>query len=85
MKRRDAIEAAKKSGDQIVAGGPEQMTARLHSEIAERREPAARACIKPENRPRAGRCNPAFSLASGGLPGVEFHTRWTVDMVLIIT
>ena len=36
MKRPDAIEAARKFGYQIVAGSPEQMTARLHAEIAGR-------------------------------------------------
>jgi tripartite-type tricarboxylate transporter receptor subunit TctC len=49
MKRPDAIEAAKKFGYQIVAGSPEQMTARLHTEIAGVKELVARAGIKPEN------------------------------------
>jgi len=49
MKRPDAIEAARKFGYQIVAGSPEQMTARLHAEIAGVKELVARAGIKPEN------------------------------------
>jgi tripartite-type tricarboxylate transporter receptor subunit TctC len=49
MKRPDAIEAAKKFGYQIVAGSPEQMTARLHMEISGVKELVARAGIKPEN------------------------------------
>lgn len=49
MKRPDAIEAAKKFGYQIVAGSPEQMSARLKSEIAGVKELVARAGIKPEN------------------------------------
>jgi tripartite-type tricarboxylate transporter receptor subunit TctC len=49
MKRPDAIEAAKKFGYQIVAGSPEQMTARLYTEIAGVKELVARAGIKPEN------------------------------------
>ncbi len=49
MKRPDAIEAAKKFGYQIVAGTPEQMTARLRTEIAGVKELVARAGIKPEN------------------------------------
>jgi tripartite-type tricarboxylate transporter receptor subunit TctC len=49
MKRPDAIEAARKFGYQVVAGSPEQMTARLHAEIAGVKELVARAGIKPEN------------------------------------
>jgi tripartite-type tricarboxylate transporter receptor subunit TctC len=49
MQRPDAIEAAKKFGYQIVAGTPEQMTARLVAEIASVKELVARAGIKPQN------------------------------------
>jgi len=49
MKRPDAIEAAKKFGYQIVAGSPEQMTARLHAEIEGVKELVAKAGIKAEN------------------------------------
>jgi tripartite-type tricarboxylate transporter receptor subunit TctC len=49
MQRPDAIEAAKKFGYQIVAGTPEQMTARLVAEIAGVKELVARAGIKPQN------------------------------------
>ena len=49
MKRPDAAEAAKKFGYQIVAGTPEQMSARLRTEIAGVKELVARAGIKPEN------------------------------------
>jgi tripartite-type tricarboxylate transporter receptor subunit TctC len=49
MKRPDAIEAAKKFGYQIVAGSPEQMTARLHAEIDGVKELVAKAGIKAEN------------------------------------
>jgi tripartite-type tricarboxylate transporter receptor subunit TctC len=49
MQRPEAIEAAKKFGHQIVAGTPEQMTARLVAEIAGVKELVARAGIKPEN------------------------------------
>ena len=49
MQRPDATEAAKKFGYQIVAGTPEQMTARLHAEIQGVRELVAKAGIKPEN------------------------------------
>jgi tripartite-type tricarboxylate transporter receptor subunit TctC len=49
MKRPDAIEAAKKFGYKIVAGSPEQMTARLKTEIEGVKELVARAGIKPEN------------------------------------
>jgi tripartite-type tricarboxylate transporter receptor subunit TctC len=49
MKRPDAIEAAQKFGYQIVAGNPEQMTARLHAEIDGVRELVAKAGIKAEN------------------------------------
>ena len=49
MKRPDAIEAAQKFVNQIVAGSPEQMTARLHAEIEGVKELAATAGIKAEN------------------------------------
>ena len=49
MKRPDAIEAAKKFGYQIVAGNPEQMTARLHADIDGVKELVAKAGIKAEN------------------------------------
>ena len=49
MARPDAIEAARKFGYQIVAGTPEQMTARLVAEIQGVKELVARAGIKPEN------------------------------------
>jgi tripartite-type tricarboxylate transporter receptor subunit TctC len=49
MKRPDAIEAAQKFGYQIVAGTPEQMSARLVSEIKGVKELVARAGIKPQN------------------------------------
>jgi len=49
MQRPDVAEAARKYGYQIVAGTPEQMTARLTSEIAGVKELVARAGIKPEN------------------------------------
>jgi tripartite-type tricarboxylate transporter receptor subunit TctC len=49
MQRPDAIEAAKKFGYKIVAGSPEEMTARLRTEIAGVKELVARAGIKPEN------------------------------------
>jgi tripartite-type tricarboxylate transporter receptor subunit TctC len=49
MQRPEAIEAAKKFGYQIVAGTPEQMSARLVAEIAGVKELVARAGIKPEN------------------------------------
>jgi tripartite-type tricarboxylate transporter receptor subunit TctC len=48
-KRPHAIEAVQKFGYQIVAGGPEQMTARLHAEIEGVKELAATAGIKAEN------------------------------------
>ena len=38
-----------KFGYQIVAGSPEQITARLHAEIAGVKDLVARAGIKPEN------------------------------------
>jgi tripartite-type tricarboxylate transporter receptor subunit TctC len=49
MKRPDAIEAARKFGYQIVAGTPEQMSARLVAEIQGVKELVARAGIKAEN------------------------------------
>jgi tripartite-type tricarboxylate transporter receptor subunit TctC len=49
MKRPDAIEAAQKFGYKIVAGSPEQMTARLHAEIEGVKELVAKAGIKAEN------------------------------------
>jgi tripartite-type tricarboxylate transporter receptor subunit TctC len=49
MQRPDAIEAARKFGYQIVAGTPEQMTARIVAEIQGVKELVARAGIKPEN------------------------------------
>ncbi len=49
MKRPDVVEAAQKYGYQIVAGTPEQMAARLVSEIAGVKELVARAGIKAEN------------------------------------
>jgi tripartite-type tricarboxylate transporter receptor subunit TctC len=49
MKRPDAIEAARKFGYQVVAGTPEQMSARLIAEIKGVKELVARAGIKAEN------------------------------------
>jgi tripartite-type tricarboxylate transporter receptor subunit TctC len=49
MKRPDAVEAARKFGYQIVAGTPEQMSARLIAEIKGVKELVARAGIKAEN------------------------------------
>jgi tripartite-type tricarboxylate transporter receptor subunit TctC len=49
MKRPDAIEAARKFGYQIVAGTPEQMSARLIAEIKGVKELVARAGIEAEN------------------------------------
>lgn len=49
MKRPEVVDAAQKHGYQIVAGTPEQMSARLVSEIAGVKELVARAGIKPEN------------------------------------
>jgi tripartite-type tricarboxylate transporter receptor subunit TctC len=49
MKRPDVIEAARKYGYQIVAGTPEEMTARLLREIAGVKELVAKAGIKAEN------------------------------------
>ena len=49
MKRPDVVEAARKYGYQIVAGTPEQMSARLIAEIAGVKELVAKAGIKPEN------------------------------------
>ena len=48
MQKPDAIEAARKFGYQIVAGTPEQMSARLVAEIAGVKELVARAGIKIE-------------------------------------
>ncbi len=49
MKRPDVVEAAQKYGYQIVAGTPQQMSARLKTEIAGVKELVAKAGIKPEN------------------------------------
>jgi tripartite-type tricarboxylate transporter receptor subunit TctC len=49
MQRPEAIEAAHKYGYQIVAGTPEQMSARIVHEIQSVKELVARAGIKPEN------------------------------------
>jgi tripartite-type tricarboxylate transporter receptor subunit TctC len=49
MKRPDAIEAARTFGYQVVAGTPEQMSARLIAEIKGVKELVARAGIKAEN------------------------------------
>ena len=49
MQRPDVIEAAHKYGYQIVAGTPEEMSARLVAEIAGVKELVAKAGIKPEN------------------------------------
>ena len=49
MKRPDVVEAARKYGYEIVAGTPDEMTARLIAEIAGVKELVARAGIKPEN------------------------------------
>ena len=48
MKRPEVIDAAQKHGYQIVAGTPEEMSARLVREIAGVKELVARAGIKPE-------------------------------------
>ena len=49
MQQPDAIAAAQKFGYQIVAGTPEQMSARLQAEIAGVKELVAKAGIKAEN------------------------------------
>lgn len=49
MKRPEAIEAARKFGYQVVAGTPEQMRARIVSEIQGVKELVAKAGIKAEN------------------------------------
>jgi tripartite-type tricarboxylate transporter receptor subunit TctC len=49
MKQPQVIDAAQKHGYQIVAGTPEEMSARLVREIAGVKELVARAGIKPEN------------------------------------
>ena len=49
MKQPHVVDAAQKHGYQIVAGTPEQMAARLVSEIAGVKELVARAGIKAEN------------------------------------
>jgi tripartite-type tricarboxylate transporter receptor subunit TctC len=49
MQRPEVIEAAQKFGYQVVAGTPEQMSARLRAEIDGVRELVAKAGIKPEN------------------------------------
>ena len=49
MQKPEAREAARRAGYEIVAGTPEQMTARLVAEIAGVKELVAKAGIKPEN------------------------------------
>jgi tripartite-type tricarboxylate transporter receptor subunit TctC len=49
MQKPDAVAAAQKFGYQVVAGTPEQMSARLQAEIAGVKELVAKAGIKPEN------------------------------------
>jgi tripartite-type tricarboxylate transporter receptor subunit TctC len=49
MQRPEAAEAARKYGYQVVAGTPEQMSARLVAEIQGVKELVARAGIKPQN------------------------------------
>ena len=49
MAKPEARDAARRAGYEIVAGTPEQMTARLVAEIAGVKELVARAGIKPEN------------------------------------
>ena len=49
MQRPEALDAARKAGFQIVAGGPEQLARRVAAEIQGVKELVARAGIKPEN------------------------------------
>jgi len=48
MAKPESREAARRAGYEIVAGTPEQMTARLVAEIAGVKELVAKAGIKPE-------------------------------------
>ena len=49
MQKPEAREAARRAGYEIVAGTPEQLSARIAAEIAGVKELVAKAGIKPEN------------------------------------